>query len=89
YWTTMMLTTLGSAYWPVSPEGKTLAFLLAVYSLGVLGYFTAMLSSFFIGRDADDQKAEVAGSRQLEDIAREIRMLREEVRKMGARKNES
>ncbi|MFO7977525.1 MAG: ion channel, partial [Bacteroidales bacterium] len=59
YWTTMMLTTLGSAYWPVSPEGKTLAFLLAVYSLGVLGYFTAMLSSFFIGRDADDQKAEV------------------------------
>lgn len=79
YWTAMMLTTLGSAYWPESPEGKTIALLLAVYSLGVLGYFTAMLSSFFVGRDADNEKAEVAGTRQLDDIAREIKALREEI----------
>jgi voltage-gated potassium channel len=29
YWTGMMLTTMGSAYWPVSGEGRVLAFLLS------------------------------------------------------------
>jgi voltage-gated potassium channel len=80
YWTAMILTTLGSDYWPQSPEGKTIGFLLAVYSLGVLGYFTALLSSFFIGRDAENNKGEVAGSRQLHELAQEIKLLREELR---------
>ncbi len=81
YWTAMMITTMGSGYWPASPEGKTLALLLSVYSLGVLGYFTAMLSSFFIGRDADNEQAEVAGTRQLDEIAAELKALREEMKK--------
>jgi voltage-gated potassium channel len=80
YWTAMILTTLGSEYWPVSPEGRVIGFLLAVYSLGVLGYFTAVLSSFFIGRDAENKKGEVAGTRQMDELAKEIRLLREELR---------
>jgi voltage-gated potassium channel len=83
YWTAMILTTLGSEYWPASPEGKMIGFLLAVYSLGVLGYFTAILSSFFIGRDADNKKGEVAGSRQLNELSREIKMLREEIKNLN------
>lgn len=53
WWTAMLLTTLGSQYWPVTPEGRLLALLLAFYALGVLGYFTAALASFFIGRDTE------------------------------------
>lgn len=88
YWTAMILTTLGSEYWPLSPEGKTIGFLLAVYSLGVLGYFTALLSSFFIGRDAENNKGEVAGSRQLNELGEEIRMLRESIEELKIRRIE-
>jgi voltage-gated potassium channel len=86
YWTAMILTTLGSDYWPQSPEGKTIGFLLSVYSLGVLGYFTAVLSSFFIGQDAHNKKGEVAGSRQVEELAKEIRLLREQMDEYTNRK---
>jgi voltage-gated potassium channel len=60
YWTAMRLTTIASDYWPQTPEGKTIGFLLSVYSLGVLGYFTATLASFFLGQDAESRKGEIA-----------------------------
>jgi voltage-gated potassium channel len=80
WWTAMLLTTIGSENWPQTPEGKTIGFLLAVYSLGVLGYFTATLASFFIGQDATHKRGELAGARQMETLAKEIRALREEIR---------
>lgn len=52
WWTGMLLTTLGSQFWPLTTEGRVLAFLLSLYALGVLGYLTATFASFFIGRDA-------------------------------------
>lgn len=51
WWTAMILTTLGSQYWPVTWEGRALGLLLSVYTFGVFGYFTAVLASFFIGKD--------------------------------------
>jgi voltage-gated potassium channel len=60
YWTAMRLTTIASDYWPQTPEGKTIGFLRSVYSLGVLGYFTATLASFFLGQDAESRKGEIA-----------------------------
>jgi voltage-gated potassium channel len=77
YWTAMRLTTIASDYWPQTPEGKTIGFLLSVYSLGVLGYFTATLASFFLGQDADSRKGEIAGAKQLEEMIREVRLLKE------------
>lgn len=82
WWTAMLLTTIASEYWPKTPEGKTLAFLIGLYSLGVLGYLTAMLASFFIGQDATDKKGEIAGSKQVSEMAREMKLLREELRKL-------
>jgi voltage-gated potassium channel len=84
WWTAMLLTTIGSEYWPQTPEGKTIAFLLAVYSLGVLGYFTATLASFFIGQDATQNKGEIAGARQIEELAKEIKLLKEEIKNKPA-----
>ena len=47
----MLLTTIGSEYWPESPEGRVLTFLLSLYSLGILGYITATLASLFVEKD--------------------------------------
>ena len=47
----MLLTTIGSEYWPQTPEGRLLTFLLSLYSLGILGYITATLASFFVEKD--------------------------------------
>ena len=51
WWTAMILTTLGSEYWPRTPEGRMLCVLLALYTFAVFGYVTAALASWFIGQD--------------------------------------
>jgi voltage-gated potassium channel len=55
WWTSMLLTTMGSAYWPVTAEGRVLCLLLSVYAFAVFGYITAAFASFFVGRDAEER----------------------------------
>jgi len=80
WWTVMVLTTMGSQYWPQTVEGRVLCVFLALYSFAVFGYVTATLATFFIGRDAENDEAELAGSKQLAALREEIAALREEVR---------
>lgn len=79
WWTGMILTTMGSEYWPKTPEGRILCVLLALYAFAVFGYVTATLATFFIGQDADSKK-EIAGARQIEELKKEIRELKEMIR---------
>lgn len=58
WWTSMLLTTMGSAYWPATAEGRVLCLLLAIYAFAVFGYITAAFASFFVGRDADAREGE-------------------------------
>lgn len=83
WWTAMLLTTIGSEYWPRTPEGRTLALLLSIYALGVLGYITATLASFFIGRDAHAEDGEIAGDTAIRALQDEIAALRRELRELG------
>ena len=78
WWTAMLLTSIGSEYWPQTAEGRVLCFLLSLYGFGVFGYVTATLASFFIGRDADSA-GELAGARVIKELSDEIKALREEV----------
>ncbi|MCW8088528.1 ion transporter [Sabulicella glaciei] len=55
WWTSMVLTTMGSAYWPVTAEGRVLCLMLSVYAFAVFGYITAAFASFFVGRDAEER----------------------------------
>ena len=84
WWTTMVLTTMGSQYWPLTVEGRVLCVFLALYAFAVFGYVTATLATFFIGRDAEDDEAELAGARQLAALREEMIALREEIRRTTA-----
>ncbi len=76
WWTVMLITSIGSDYWPVTVEGRVLSMLLAIYGLAVFGYIAATFASFFIGRDADSPRGEVAGSAELTALREEIAALR-------------
>jgi voltage-gated potassium channel len=85
WWTIMIMTTMGSEYWPQTAEGRVLCVILSLYSFAVFGYVTATLASFFIGRDAENEKAEVAGARSIEALRTEIKALRAEMRTLMGR----
>ncbi|WP_162425873.1 ion transporter [Pontibacter pudoricolor] len=79
WWTVMLLTSIGSDYFPVTAEGRMLCFLLAVYGFAVFGYFTATLATFFIDSDAENARGELAGSKQIKVLQHEIKELRTEL----------
>jgi voltage-gated potassium channel len=79
WWTAMIMTTMGSDYWPQTPEGRVLCFLLALYAFAVFGYVTATLASFFIDQDAADARSMVAGEPSLRALRDEIASLRREL----------
>ncbi len=80
WWTAMLIATVGSDFWPESPEGRMLTLLLSVYGLAVFGYITASLATFFIGQEAEAPESEVAGASEIEALRQEIALLREELR---------
>jgi voltage-gated potassium channel len=85
WWTAMVMTTMGSQYWPKTPEGRVLCLLLALYAFAVFGYVTATLATFFVGRDAANPEAEIAGAGSLGALREEIAALRGELRALARR----
>ena len=77
WWTAMMITTVGSDYFPRSPEGRVLCLLLATFAFTIWGYVTATLATFFIGRDASEEYARAAATKSNEELRQEIRTLRQ------------
>lgn len=85
WWTAMIMTTIGSDYWPQTMEGRLLCILLSLYALGILGYVAGVLATFFIGRDAESAQAEIAGERGITALREEIAGLRAEIRQFQKR----
>ncbi|MEJ7644789.1 MAG: ion transporter [Chryseolinea sp.] len=79
WWTTMIMATLGSDFWPQTVEGRILCIVLALYAFAVFGYITATIATFFIGRDAEDKNGELAGAKQIERLTKEIQTLKDMV----------
>lgn len=79
WWTSMLITTMGTDFWPRTLEGRILCFLLALYGFGMFGYITASFASFFVGRDAASQEAEVAGARDITALREDIAALRRDL----------
>jgi voltage-gated potassium channel len=53
WWTAMLLTTLGSEYWPQTAEGRITCWLLSLYAFAIFGYITATIASYFIGKGSE------------------------------------
>ena len=85
WWTAMIVSTMGSEKWPQTAEGRVLCLVLAMYAFGVFGYVTAAIASFFVGRDAEDERGEVAGAAALERLRLEIEALRSEIGRISPR----
>lgn len=85
WWTAMVMTTMGSQYWPQTFEGRLLCLFLSLYALGVFGYVTATLATYFVGRDAESSEAELAGAKELSELQKELIALRSEIRAMSSR----
>lgn len=77
WWTAMIMTTMGSDYWPRTPEGRILTLLLSLYAFGVFGYITAMLASFFVGQDRGETEQDLRAE-DLAALRAEIVALRED-----------
>jgi voltage-gated potassium channel len=81
WWTSMIMTTMGTDYWPVTSEGRILCLLLGLYAFTVFGYVTASLATFFIGKDAKDRVG-VAGAAEFRELKRELEQVRQELRRI-------
>jgi voltage-gated potassium channel len=79
----MIMTTMGSDFWPQTAEGRILTFLLSVYAFAIFGYMTATLASFFIGREVESDEGELTSHSHLEALQGEIRALREEIQRLS------
>lgn len=82
WWTAMRVITAGSEFNPSTGEGRVLAFLIALFGYAVFGYITATIASFFIGRDAEEDKGPVAGSAEIRALKHEIEELNKAIRNM-------
>lgn len=82
WWTAMLLTSIGSDYFPKTAEGRVLCFMLALYGFAVFGYVTATLATFFVERDAGKRSEKEKPT--LAELQLEIRELRTEMRRLLA-----
>jgi voltage-gated potassium channel len=80
WWTAMLLTSIGSEYWPATPEGRILCLLLSIYGFTVFGYITASFASFFVGQEAQREDGELPGAAELRAIRDEIGLLRQQLK---------
>ena len=87
WWTAMRVITAGSEAYPLSPEGRVLAFILALYGYAIFGYVTATLATFFIGRDAEEKDTPVAGAGDIQALKKEIALLRETITQQKVNNN--
>jgi voltage-gated potassium channel len=85
WWTGMIMTTIGSEYWPVTGEGRLLAWLLSLYGLAIFGYITATLASHFISQDTGGEDARASTTRDTEVLRDEIVALRTQISAMMTR----
>ena len=78
WWTAMLMTTLGSEYWPRTAEGRILGWLLALFAFTIFGYITATLASFFVGQDAQERDEALLHA-EIVALREELRALRREL----------
>ena len=76
WWTAMVITTMGSDFWPQTLEGRILCLGLAIYAFAIFGYITATVASFLIEKDKKNTGDYQKLLDTLEEIKIEIKSLK-------------
>ena len=76
WWTAMQMTNIGSGYSPTTPGGQFVCLGISVVAATMFGYLTAVLATFFVGRDVGASKPETARDMALKELRDEIALLR-------------
>lgn len=84
WWTAMVMTTMGSDYFPHTVQGRVLCVMLAVYAFAIFGYVTATLATFFVDREASSPNSDIADQKSIDALRQDIAALREEIRGIAA-----
>lgn len=79
WWTAMRVITAGNEFNPMTTEGRGLGFIIAVFGYSIFGYVTATFATYFIGRDAEEKDAPLAGAKEIEDLKSELIALRKAI----------
>jgi voltage-gated potassium channel len=79
WWTSMQITNIGSGYRPITAGGDAICLGISIYAAAMFGYLTAILATFFVGRDAQDPKSAIAGQQSIQKILDEMTLLRQSV----------
>ncbi len=87
WWTAMRVITAGNEFHPSTPEGRGLAFLIAVFGYSIFGYVTATFATFFIGRDAEEKDAPLVGAKDVAELKQEIIALRISIDDLKSKSN--
>lgn len=76
WWTALRVITTNNEFSPSTPEGRGLGFLISVFGFSIFGYFTATFATYFIGRDAEEVDAPIAGAKEIRELKSEVIALR-------------
>lgn len=85
WWTAMRVITAGNEFNPITSEGRGLGFLIAVFGYTIFGYVTATFATFFIGRDAEEKNAPIAGVKDIQELKEVIYNLSKEIQDLKAK----
>ncbi|MDI1242473.1 MAG: potassium channel family protein [bacterium] len=83
WWTAMIITSIGSDYFPETAEGRMLCLLLSIYGFAVFGYVTATLATFFVQRDSET--AAERGEPCISDLHNDLTDLKARIDLLGER----
>ncbi|MEW1960534.1 potassium channel family protein [Kineococcus sp. NPDC059986] len=85
WWVLTTITTVGYGdHYPVTLTGRLVAIALMLAGIALLGVVTASLASWLIERVGEEQEESSAVTRaDVAALAREVRQLREELRRVG------
>lgn len=87
WWTAMLMTTMGSEYWPKTAEGRLLCLALAIYAFAVFGYVTGTIATYFIGQDAEAERSSAKQEEKVDRLITEVAALRSEIQNLKTRKD--
>jgi voltage-gated potassium channel len=79
WWTAMMVTTMGTDFWPRTPRAGSSVCSWRSTAFAVWGCITATLATFFIGEDVKSTRHAVPDASDVAELRREIALLRAQI----------